>query len=553
MIVIFVVLSLLVNPGDALRAQESDSSSLYVGAAALEITPVDKKGRLWQEPYIDTNDNGRYDAPHPRRRNKRFDPFTDLNGNKKWDGPFLAGYKHKKEYYVAKGVHDPLWARAIVIESNDTKIALVALDLVGLFNPEVQARRKDVADLGFDYILIASTHTHSGPDSMGLWGPRPLMDGKDPRFMVYIRSQTEKAIRKADASVAPARLSFIETQFPKEFGTTIEDRRDPIVIDDGLRALIAKTFTGETITILVNGSPHPETLGGATGFISSDFPHYIRKGLEEGAYTVGGETFSGLGGVAIYFSGSVGGLMTTLGAKVKDESGQVLPQRSFEKTQRIGELAASAVAKAVEKSSPVEITRISMGVESLYLPIDNRYFKRLLKTEVIRRMTYTKGKPAGTKGKDIKTEVGLITFFSEEKPVAEFVAIPGELFPELVQGGLLSEDKQCRATTHRKKVMDGKGRERIGAANPGVPHEPLLGDYFNSPIHFVLGLANDELGYIVPANDFVFPKYTPGPEYGIDRCGDDDHYEETVSASSIMARKINEALIEMLGLAQPSK
>ena len=102
-------------------------------------------------------------------------------------------------------------------------------------------------------------------------------------------------------------------------------------------------------------------------------------------------------------------------------------------------------------------------------------------------------------------------------------------------------------------VVKRISRERIGAANPGVPHEPLLGDYFNSPIHFVLGLANDELGYIVPANDFVFPKYTPGPEYGIDRCGDDDHYEETVSASSIMARKINEALIEMLGLAQPSK
>jgi len=89
---------------------------LLAGAAALTITPVDDHGALWQEPYEDRNRNGRYDAPDPDRPARRGEPFTDANGNGKWDGPFLAGFFHHGPYYTATGVHDPLWARALVLE-----------------------------------------------------------------------------------------------------------------------------------------------------------------------------------------------------------------------------------------------------------------------------------------------------------------------------------------------------------------------------------------------------------------------------------------------------
>jgi hypothetical protein len=67
-----------------------------------------------------------------------------------------------------------------------------------------------------------------------------------------------------------------------------------------------------------------------------------------------------------------------------------------------------------------------------------------------------------------------------------------------------------------------------------------------APYSFLFGLANDELGYIVPANDFVFPTFNPGPVFGTDRCGSKDHYEETLSTSSKMAPLVTRALIDLI-------
>ena len=545
-LILFVLIMPLPNDTPAWAETSRSGVGVQAGAAAFPITPVDEKGQLWQEAYVDSNRNGRYDAPDPLRKETPFDPFTDTNKNGKWDGPFLAGFKHKEDYYVAKGVHDPLWARALVLKIKETKVALVALDLIGLFYPDVQRIRQDVEDLGFDYVVIASTHTHSGPDSLGLWGPNPFMDGKDPRFMNHIRRQTERAIRKADALRQPVRLTLTETRFPQDFGPMIRDRRDPIVIDDRLTALRITGLSGETMAIVVNGSVHPETLAGGSGLISSDFPHYLREALEKGNYTVHGKKIAGWGGVAIYFSGAVGGLMTFLGSEIRDESGEVLPQGSFEKTRRIGELAAWAVTQALKVAKPKKVSEMRVGSQRLSFPLDNRYFRRMLKEGVLDRSTYTDGKSSGFSGNDIQTEVGLITLFGDQGPVTQWAMIPGEIFPELVHGGILKKSVRCWKITKRKKAMDGVGRERIGAANLSVSAESPLHKHFASPIYFVLGLANDELGYIIPKNDFVFPRYTPMPEFGKDRCGDDDHYEETMSASSSMAPVLTRALIRML-------
>ncbi|MCG3116720.1 MAG: hypothetical protein LLH30_13660 [Candidatus Manganitrophus sp. SA1] len=263
-------------------------SRLLAGAAALEITPVDDQGHLRQEPYEDRNKNGRYDAPDPDRPKQRGEPFTDLNGNGKWDGPFLAGFFHHGPYYTATGVHDPLWARALVLEQGETTLAIVALDVVGLLYPEVVQIRERVADLGLTQVIVAATHTHGGVDTLGLWGPNFSIDGKDPRTMEQIRSRTEEAIRRAWAARRPARLSWGKGRPLSRFGRLINDLRDPVVIDDELRVMRAEALDGKTIATLINGSPHPETVGAGSSLITSDFPHYLRKGIEEGDSPSGG-------------------------------------------------------------------------------------------------------------------------------------------------------------------------------------------------------------------------------------------------------------------------
>jgi len=561
-ITVFAI-SFLINPSaHSSPVEESTPPSallLKAGAAAETITPVDIQGRLWQEPYTDDNGNGRYDPPDPQNPSAPSDRFEDTNHNGKWDGPFLAGFRHKKSYYTATGVHDPLWTRVLVLQYGDVKVALVALDVVGYLYPEVQAIRKEAADLGFRQLIVASTHTHEGPDTVGLWGPNPFTDGKDPRMMQHIRRQTVAALRVANGRLQPARLTLAKTILPETFGPIIGDFRDPIVLDNRLTILKLEDLKGHAIATVVNGAIHPETSGGQGSLISSDFPHYVREGIEKGGFTVQGRTVQGIGGTAIYINGAVGGLMTTLRTKIKDESGNILPQRSWEKMQRIGELIAGAVLESLRSSTPVSIRGLDVKTKTLMIPLDNRYLQTLISKGVIQRETYTNGQPVRPPaiGQDVQTEVDLITLLGGtdtkdlqpkpiESPLAQIITVPGELFPEIALGGYLEDTDTCWTVTERKKSIDGIGKERIAAANPGTAKEPILREFLTAPYTFLFGLANDELGYIVPSNDFVFPTYNPGPVFGIDRCGSNDHYEETLSTSSKMAPLVTRALIELI-------
>lgn len=512
----------------------AEGAVLRAGAAARPITPADSQGRLWQEPYKDLNGNGEYDAPHPAVSERPADHFIDLNGNGKWDGPYLAGF-YNRDYNIATEVHDDLWARVLVLQQGRTKIGLVALDLIGYFYEEVEKIRERVHDLGFTRIIIASTHTHGGVDTLGLWGPNIFVDGKDPRMMRHVAAQTEAALREADRRLRPARVTFARTSPPDEFGWLINDFRDPIVIDDEILVMRVDAVQEGTIATVVNWSPHPETMGGTTSRITSDFPHYVREGIEKE-----------VGGIAIYFSGAVGGLLTTLGLEVQDEEGRVLPQRSWEKTERIGGLVARAALASLEKEASLFLTGIEVRSRSIFIPVESTLLLDLLRRGVIQRETYTGGLPDGVEGRDILTEVVVVFFRGQKGVVAGIVTVPGELFPEIAIGGFLGGGEKCFEYTERKWRLDGRGKERIAAAHPDILPEPVIKRHMPGEYHFLFGLANDELGYIVPANDFVPPRNPLRQRLGIDRCGDSDHYEEALSLGQKAAPIIAEAIVGLL-------
>src|SRR5262249_42393332 len=76
---------------------------------------------------------------------------------------FIAGFGHNRK---ATKVHDPIMARAVVLSDGKQKIALVSVDVVGLFNSVAESVRKQVD--GFAYVCVSSTHNHEGPDTLGL-------------------------------------------------------------------------------------------------------------------------------------------------------------------------------------------------------------------------------------------------------------------------------------------------------------------------------------------------------------------------------------------------
>ena len=87
--------------------------------------------------------------------------------------------------------------------------------------------------------------------------------------------------------------------------------------------------------------------------------------------------------------------------------------------------------------------------------------------------------------------------------------IPCELFPELAYGGYLSEDESAEGLS------------------PDINPEPLI-EIADDDHLLIFGLANDELGYVLPPNDFMLNEDTPYLDKAIDRFGR-RHYEETNS------------------------
>jgi hypothetical protein len=84
---------------------------------------------------------------------------------------YLAGFGNRR---LATGKHDPLWARTIVFDDGRTRFAIVAVDFLGYYSDSpffgISHIRKLVdAKLGVDEILVASTHNHEAPDTIGAW------------------------------------------------------------------------------------------------------------------------------------------------------------------------------------------------------------------------------------------------------------------------------------------------------------------------------------------------------------------------------------------------
>ena len=71
---------------------------------------------------------------------------------------------------------------------------------------------------------------------------------------------------------------------------------------------------------------------------------------------------------------------------------------------------------------------------------------------------------------------------------------------------------------------------------PGLALRAMLG----VPYRFLIGLADDELGYILPSNQFIYPRNPLRPR---------EHYEETMSLSRYAAPLLTEAWAALLAQA----
>ncbi len=387
----------------------------------------------------------------------------DLNGDKP---VWIAGYGHGRR---ATGVHDPLMVRCVVLGHGQERIALVAVDLVGLQYPEAKRIRAQLAD--YRYVMVASTHNHEGPDVIGIWGPTPFQRGVDDTYLQSVVERSVQTVRTAEKQLVPARAAY---------GTAtdeslVRDSREPYVKDGVIRVL---RFTGEgdgkPIGILTQFSCHPESLGSRNTLLTADFPHATVAKLKEQHRCP-----------VIYFSGAVGGLMTNPSDPIRDQQGQEHRNGTFGYAQVYGEAVADVVTKAVHLCQPVRLVPFTVSAKPIVIPIENKLYRAARELGVLQRdgvvwngdseqITAFTAEPAAGTAIGMETEVAYLRLGE-----VHVVGIPGELYPELVYGRV-------------QNPVDP------AADFPEAPVEPAIAQTVPGDKWLIIGLANDEIGYIIP-------------------------------------------------------
>ena len=485
-------------------AGQGEPGVLEVGVAKRDITPDLSKYDAW----VDANNDGKFNE-------KDGDSWQDTNGNGRRDLVWMAGFSSNRP---AKGVHDPLWARAIAFRNNGVTVAMVTLDSIGIFAEKFITVRKMIdPSLHIDHVMFSCLHNHESPDTMGIWSNTSLDSWKDIRatlskqnydygYMRMVEEACKDAVEEAVKGLQPADMTIArQVILPDGF---VDDSRLPTVYDlDVCCARFTKHGTDDTIATMVSWGNPVETLGSSNSLLTSDFPNYLREGLEKGVGDPNGAP--GFGGTCLYFQGMVGGLMTQLHTTVPHRDGkQKFHDGTYEKAQALGENLAIVVAKALrgDKAIKAEKPRVAVVAQTVFAPVSGMYSAAILLGLV----------HPGWYWGSARTEVDAFRIGD-----LEMLTIPGELYPEIAEGGIESPE---------------------GGDYPGSPIElPPLRKQMRGKVNMIVGLANDEIGYIIPKTQWdQKPPYAYGetkePQYGEENSGGPD-----------VAPAIHKASMEVLG------
>jgi neutral ceramidase len=183
------------------------------------------------------------------------------------------------------GVHDPIFARALVLDNGSSKVALINVDTAGIQNAaEVVKAVSDELKVPISHLSIAITHDHNTP-TFGGGGPRKDYDPA-PYLALLLKGVVEAA-RQANANLQPARIGFgtglayINTNRDQKIGDSYKMGYAPAGPTDRTVAVILVTNAGgQPIAVWSNYAVH-----GVVMFLSK-----TRNGMAEVTGDIGGAT-----------------------------------------------------------------------------------------------------------------------------------------------------------------------------------------------------------------------------------------------------------------------
>jgi hypothetical protein len=263
----------------------------------------------------------------------------------------LGGYGERMSK-PATGVHDRVWAKALVLRQQDRRFALATADVLA-FPPGFQsAVAAALAGDGWspDTLLLLPSHTHTSIDMTAL---NPKSTFPIPQLGMFHPALYERTVAKLAEVIRAAAL----TPAPVAVGTTTvrlegwnRNRRRNAAVDRDLTVTRLDTQTGEPLAVLANWTAHPTFMGPEHMEFSGDWPGYLQRTLEA---LIGRQV------TVLYFNGAEGDLSPTPRAEGAP---------AWEQAERYGRELALEAWRAWQGVKPEPERTLNWRAERVTLP-----------------------------------------------------------------------------------------------------------------------------------------------------------------------------------------
>jgi hypothetical protein len=306
---------------------------------------------------------------------------------------YRAGYKMMEAERLA-GTVDDIQLRCLTVEGGAEKLIFLSLDLIGLFRDFTEALALRLAPQGIEprQLIVATTHSHAAPDTMGAWGPSFGQSGCNERYGEFLLSSAAEAVAQALASARPAETLFCIEQANLGVGNF----REPGELNLALWCL---SFRGEdgVIGSLISYSAQPELVPRDDDRISADYPGEACRILDRE-----------LGGTTLFLLGACGG-MEPEGCEA-----------GYDVAHAYGRKLAAALLRLTRTARLVEGEDLEVEVREVELPVENEGFALMMEHGIFA----TARKPPAARTTLSRIRIGELSIF----------ALPGESFPGIVAG-----------------------------------------------------------------------------------------------------------------------
>lgn len=303
------------------------------------------------------------------------------------------------------GTKGDLFVRALVLEKDDTRVAIVSIDNLGWPAYLGDRSRKLIKGIAPENILIGVTHTHSAPDAYAF----PDENGNTAADLEYLNwcvKQVADAVNEAQEKLEPASL---KTAVGEAKGKIAYNYYAPELYDRRMGVIQAIATSGKNagkpIATLVNYATHPEILGTSRKLISPDLCGPLYERIEAKG-----------GGVALFMNSAQGGMVT---ADNRKENG--IEANDWNECIRIGNLMADEALRIIGTAQTLENPSLFCASKTIEFPIESETMQYVLKnsplvSEEDRDSNFTK----------IATRINLLNIGE-----AQILTIPGEALPNI--------------------------------------------------------------------------------------------------------------------------